>query len=49
MHAGGLTSGYYALAAALRYERFWLPMLVAGQTDPKYMYRKPPLDVAYAW
>ncbi|KXZ47916.1 hypothetical protein GPECTOR_32g529 [Gonium pectorale] len=44
---GGLYTGYYALAACVRYERFWT----------KHMMKKaivasditPPLDVAFAW
>ncbi|KXZ47917.1 hypothetical protein GPECTOR_32g530 [Gonium pectorale] len=41
---GGLYTGYYALAACVRYERVWTKMMTkAGALHT------PPLDVAFAW
>ncbi|KAG2496008.1 hypothetical protein HYH03_005930 [Edaphochlamys debaryana] len=42
---GGLYSGYYCLAAALRYEYVWLRILKEHRTKAPH----PPLDVALAW
>ncbi|KAG2500548.1 hypothetical protein HYH03_001322 [Edaphochlamys debaryana] len=39
---GGLYQGYYAVAAALRYERYWMRIV----DNPSAL---PPLDVAFAW
>lgn len=39
---GGLTTGYYAMTAALRYETIFLPMLA---TNPAVI-KKPPIDIA---
>ncbi|KAG2446971.1 hypothetical protein HYH02_008125 [Chlamydomonas schloesseri] len=43
---GGLYSGYYAIQAAQRYERFWTAVLKEPAADAAPL---PPLDVAYAW
>ncbi|PNH11848.1 hypothetical protein TSOC_001278, partial [Tetrabaena socialis] len=42
---GGLFSGFYAVSAAMRYERYWLELMADGIAASA----KPPLDVAFAW
>ncbi|GIL82560.1 hypothetical protein Vretifemale_11354, partial [Volvox reticuliferus] len=41
---GGLYTGYYAIAAATRYERFWVEIM-----KKKLSVVAPPLDIAFAW
>ncbi|PNH05061.1 Rhodanese-like domain-containing protein 6 [Tetrabaena socialis] len=41
----GLFSGFYAVSAAMRYERYWLELMADGIAASA----KPPLDVAFAW
>ncbi|KAG2446972.1 hypothetical protein HYH02_008126 [Chlamydomonas schloesseri] len=43
---GGLYSGYYAIQAAQRYERFWTAVLKEPAAGAAPL---PPLDVAYTW
>ncbi|KAG2432247.1 hypothetical protein HXX76_009165 [Chlamydomonas incerta] len=46
---GGLYSGYYAIQAALRYERYWAEVLKTQPLGKGGAAILPPLDVAYAW
>ncbi|KAG2432249.1 hypothetical protein HXX76_009167 [Chlamydomonas incerta] len=46
---GGLYSGYYAIQAALRYERYWAELLKTQRLGKGGAAILPPLDVAYAW
>ncbi|GLC51859.1 hypothetical protein PLESTB_000556200 [Pleodorina starrii] len=41
---GGLYSGYYAVAAAMRYERLWVEIMKTYSGIAV-----PPLDIAFAW
>ncbi|GIL42504.1 hypothetical protein Vafri_463, partial [Volvox africanus] len=41
---GGLYTGYYAIIAATRYERFWVEIM-----KQKLSVTAPPLDIAFAW
>ncbi|KXZ49846.1 hypothetical protein GPECTOR_19g297 [Gonium pectorale] len=45
---GGLYTGYYAVAAALRYEKQWISVVASPQKSVA-TYTVPPLDVAFAW
>ncbi|PNW76747.1 hypothetical protein CHLRE_11g469650v5 [Chlamydomonas reinhardtii] len=46
---GGLYSGYYAIQAAQRYERYWTAVLRVQPMGKGSAAILPPLDVAYAW
>ncbi|KAG2432248.1 hypothetical protein HXX76_009166 [Chlamydomonas incerta] len=46
---GGLYSGYYAIQAAQRYERYWAEVLKTQPLGKGGAAILPPLDVAYAW
>ncbi|PNW76750.1 hypothetical protein CHLRE_11g469750v5 [Chlamydomonas reinhardtii] len=46
---GGLYSGYYAIQAAQRYERYWTAVLKTRPVGKGGAAILPPLDVAYAW
>ncbi|GLI70668.1 hypothetical protein VaNZ11_015607, partial [Volvox africanus] len=41
---GGLYTGYYAIVAATRYERFWVEIVKQNLS-----FAAPPLDIAFAW
>jgi hypothetical protein len=44
LRVGGLYTGYYAVAAASRYERFWTEIMKWNVSTAM-----PPLDIAFAW
>ncbi|KAG2432250.1 hypothetical protein HXX76_009168 [Chlamydomonas incerta] len=46
---GGLYTGYYALQAAVRYERFWTTLVGRQRQGVAGAPVLPPLDVAFAW